>query len=48
VQLYCHCDDCQSAHGAAYVPAAYGAPAAPDGSRWGRVTGSFFHAIVEG
>ena len=22
VQLYCHCDDCQSAHGAAYVPAA--------------------------
>ena len=22
VQLYCHCDDCQAAHGAAYVPAA--------------------------
>lgn len=22
VQLYCHCDDCQTAHGAAYVPAA--------------------------
>jgi hypothetical protein len=22
VQLYCHCDDCQSAHGAAYAPAA--------------------------
>jgi hypothetical protein len=22
VQLYCHCDDCQSALGAAYVPAA--------------------------
>ncbi len=22
VQLYCHCDDCQSAHGAAYVGAA--------------------------
>jgi hypothetical protein len=22
VQLYCHCDDCQVAHGAAYVPAA--------------------------
>lgn len=22
VQLYCHCDDCQSAHRAAYVPAA--------------------------
>ena len=22
VQLYCHCDDCQSAHGAAYVSAA--------------------------
>jgi hypothetical protein len=22
VQLYCHCDDCQSAHAAAYVPAA--------------------------
>lgn len=21
-QCYCHCDDCQSAHGAAYVPAA--------------------------
>jgi hypothetical protein len=21
VQLYCHCDDCQAAHGAAYVPA---------------------------
>ena len=21
-QLYCHCDDCQAAHGAAYVPAA--------------------------
>jgi hypothetical protein len=28
VQLYCHCDDCQSAHGAAYVMAAvYPAPA---------------------
>ena len=22
VQLYCHCDDCQAAHAAAYVPAA--------------------------
>jgi hypothetical protein len=22
VQLYCHCDDCQAAHGAAYAPAA--------------------------
>jgi hypothetical protein len=22
VQLYCHCDDCQAAHGAAYTPAA--------------------------
>jgi hypothetical protein len=22
VQLYCHCDDCQSAHAAAYVPSA--------------------------
>jgi len=22
VQLYCHCADCQAAHGAAYVPAA--------------------------
>ncbi|WCE93128.1 MULTISPECIES: GFA family protein [Pseudomonadota] len=22
VQLYCHCDDCQAAHGAAYVPVA--------------------------
>jgi hypothetical protein len=22
VQLYCHCEDCQAAHGAAYVPAA--------------------------
>jgi hypothetical protein len=22
VQLYCHCDDCQSAHGAAHAPAA--------------------------
>lgn len=22
VQLYCHCDDCQAVHGAAYVPAA--------------------------
>ena len=22
VQLYCHCDDCQAAHGAAYIPAA--------------------------
>lgn len=22
VQLYCHCDDCQVAHGAAYAPAA--------------------------
>jgi len=22
VQLYCHCDDCQAAHGAAYVPSA--------------------------
>lgn len=22
LQLYCHCDDCQAAHGAAYVPAA--------------------------
>ena len=21
-QLYCHCDDCQAAHGAAYAPAA--------------------------
>src|SRR5687768_8019130 len=21
-QFYCHCDDCQAAHGAAYVPAA--------------------------
>jgi hypothetical protein len=21
-QLYCHCDDCQAVHGAAYVPAA--------------------------
>jgi len=28
VQLYCHCDDCQDAHRAAYVPAAiYPAPA---------------------
>jgi hypothetical protein len=22
VQLYCHCDDCQVVHGAAYVPGA--------------------------
>jgi hypothetical protein len=22
VQLYCHCDDCQAVHGAAYLPAA--------------------------
>jgi hypothetical protein len=22
VQIYCHCDDCQAVHGAAYVPAA--------------------------
>ena len=22
VQLYCHCDDCQRAHGAAYAPVA--------------------------
>jgi hypothetical protein len=22
IQLYCHCDDCQAAHGAAYAPAA--------------------------
>jgi hypothetical protein len=21
-QFYCHCDDCQAAHGAAYVPVA--------------------------
>jgi hypothetical protein len=27
-QLYCHCDDCQAVHGAAYVPAAmYPVPA---------------------
>jgi cobyrinic acid a,c-diamide synthase len=32
----------------AHLRDAYGAPAAPAGSRWGRVTGSFFHAIVEG
>jgi hypothetical protein len=28
VQIFCHCDDCQKAHGAAYVPAMiYPAPA---------------------
>jgi hypothetical protein len=30
VQLYCHCDDCQAAHGAAYVPAAIYPAAAVD------------------
>lgn len=40
VQLYCHCDDCQAAHGAAYVPAAiFPAPAV-------EVLQGHLHAVV--
>ena len=32
----------------AHVRDVYGSAEAPAGSRWGRVTGSFFHVIAEG
>ena len=33
VQLYCHCDDCQAAHGAAYVASAIYRASAVEGAR---------------